>query len=242
MVFPMGEHGDSQLRILEPIGPHVLIASVQYSLAPQYQCPAAPTDVFRAMTWLHKHAATVGGDANAMSVLGVSAGANLAAVAALHAASRGLHLQFAGIFYPMIFNSLESESYRLFDGGGLNSTSMGFFWRSYCEPHACDGDWRCTPLSATDLPALAQVHAPSLVVSCDSDVLRDDAVQYYDALRVAGAAVGHLALPGGHGCIHHSAHRLFTAMEKHWTWLHSLNAAAEKVGMPLRPRKRIRRG
>jgi len=79
---------------------------------------------------------------------------------------------------------------------------MEFYWRAYCpSTQACD-DWRCTPLAGNVYRRHARTHPRTLVVSCSEDVLRDDGVQYHEALRGAGVDVQHVQLPGDHGCTH----------------------------------------
>ena len=43
MVLPSGSYGDPQLQILAPLGPELLIASVEYRLAPRHACPQLPS-------------------------------------------------------------------------------------------------------------------------------------------------------------------------------------------------------
>ena len=212
MVLPSGSYGDPQLQILAPLGPELLIASVEYRLAPRHACPAAALDVIDALSWRHSHASSLGADPSRLGVLGESAGGNLAAVAALHAAQHGkLPVKYAVVFYPMVFNAFDTSSYRLFDkrdrkSGGLNKCGMEFFWRAYCPTaQACD-DWRCTPLTAGLHRSYARSHPRTLVVSCSADVLRDDGVRYYAALSDAGVNVQHLQVPGDHGCTHKASH------------------------------------
>jgi len=48
----------------------------------------------------------------------------------------------------------------------------------------------------------ARGHPPTLVISCSSDVLRDDGVRYWRALVAAGVAADHQQVEGSHGCTH----------------------------------------
>mmetsp|Transcript_9057 Transcript_9057/g.29031 ORF Transcript_9057/g.29031 Transcript_9057/m.29031 type:complete len:248 (+) Transcript_9057:33-776(+) len=133
MVLPSGRLGDPQIGILRRLGPQLLIAAVEYALAPRYPCPAAAEDVIDSLDWVLSHAAALGGDPGRVAVMGESAGGNLAAVAALHAARRRLPVRFAGVFYPMVENAVASPSYSLFSQGpGLRKCAMEFFWRAYC--------------------------------------------------------------------------------------------------------------
>ena len=203
MVIPSGQLGDPQIEILRPLGPQLLIAAVEYALAPRHACPAAADDVTDALDWLFSRAEALGGDPARVAVMGESAGGNLAAVAALHAARHRLPLRFAGVFYPMIENAVSSPSYGLFgQRQQLNKCAMEFFWRSYCPTTEACNHWRCTPLSGNALVAAAPAHAPTLVVTCNTDVLRDDGVRYWRALVAAGVSADHQEVDGSHGCTH----------------------------------------
>jgi acetyl esterase len=65
-----------------------VVAAVGYRLAPRYKFPTAPEDCYRALEWLFGNAAALGVDRRRVSVGGVSAGGNLAAVVALMARDR----------------------------------------------------------------------------------------------------------------------------------------------------------
>src|SRR5262249_32933772 len=60
----------------------VIVASVEYRLAPEYPYPAAVEDTLTAVRWAAEHAGDWGGDPARLALGGDSAGANLAAVAA----------------------------------------------------------------------------------------------------------------------------------------------------------------
>jgi len=209
MVFPSGQYGDPKLAILQPLGPELLIASVEYRLAPRHACPAAALDVIDALDWLHRNASALGADPSRLAIMGESAGGNLAAVAALHAAQQAVPpARFAAVFYPMIFNAVNTTSYTLFDKignppkPGLSKCHMEFYWRAYCPATQICNDWRCLPLTGGLHRTYARSHPQTLVVSCSTDVLRDDGVQFHAALRKAGVEVEHLQVKGDHGCTH----------------------------------------
>jgi len=55
-------------------------ASINYRLAPTHKHPAQAEDTAAALAWLHEHARDFGGNPNNLFVIGISAGAHLAAV------------------------------------------------------------------------------------------------------------------------------------------------------------------
>ncbi len=77
-------------RFIEPktswlLGGGYIVASVNYRLAPAVKHPGQVGDVRTAIAWMQKHAAKYGGDPRRIYLLGHSAGAHLAALAAVDA-------------------------------------------------------------------------------------------------------------------------------------------------------------
>jgi arylformamidase len=63
-----------------------IVASINYRLSPAVQHPAHVEDACQAIAWVQEHAADFGGDAKRIYLLGHSAGAHLAALAAVDVA------------------------------------------------------------------------------------------------------------------------------------------------------------
>ncbi len=181
---------------------NVTVASVDYRQAPEHPAPGPFQDCWAATRWLVEHAGRLGADPARISVLGESAGGNLAALVAL--ASRDLSRVDPGwpplrsqlLLYPITDLSLASPSIsELPDAPMLQRRSMDWFGRRYLPqglPDSIAGDDpRVSPLYApdkTDLP-------PALVVAAGQDPLRDDALRYADALEEAGVAVRRVVYP-----------------------------------------------
>jgi acetyl esterase/lipase len=72
-------------------GAGYILASINYRLAPDWMHPAQVRDTAAALCFLHDHAAAFGGDPDALFVMGHSAGAHLAALAAIDARWLGEH-------------------------------------------------------------------------------------------------------------------------------------------------------
>lgn len=75
-------------RFVEPktswlLGAGYIVASVNYRLAPAVKHPGQVEDVCRAIAWMQRHAGKYGGDPRRIHLLGHSAGAHLAALAAV---------------------------------------------------------------------------------------------------------------------------------------------------------------
>lgn len=180
----------------------VTVASVDYRLAPEHPAPGPFTDCWQATQWLVAHADRLGVDRRRVSVLGESAGGNLAALVALASRDRGR--QEAGwpglahqlLLYPITDLTLASPSIaELPDAPMLPRTSLEWFGRRYVPQGlptslAPDDPW-VSPLHASDKSGLP----PTLVVAAGQDPLRDDALRYADALAAAGVPVRRVVYP-----------------------------------------------
>ena len=71
-------------------GEGYVIADVSYAMAPKARLPEMLADVYRAIAWMKSHAAELGVDPNHIVLMGGSAGAHLALLAAYAAEAPGL--------------------------------------------------------------------------------------------------------------------------------------------------------
>lgn len=149
------------------------VLAVDYRLAPEHPFPAAADDADAAVNWAFHQTGSI-------AVCGDSAGANLAAVAALH--RRDLRAQ--ALIYPMLDPSRSLVSHREFASGyGPGSDDMGRGWDLYLAGVA--PDWRANPLLAEDLSGAP----PALVITAEYDSLRDEGEEYARRLMDAGVPV-----------------------------------------------------
>ena len=166
---------------------HVL--SVDYRLAPEHEAPAAVEDAYAAYRWAVAGAAELGADPDRIAVGGDSAGGNLAAVVSMLARDEGFRqpaLQF--LLYPVTNFSGETRSRTLFaDGYFLTKKDIDWFQAHYLGASVDASDPRVSPLLAEDLSGLP----PALVATGGFDPLRDEGVQYAEALAAAGVPVDH---------------------------------------------------
>ncbi len=137
----------------------VIIASVEYRLAPEHPYPAALDDTLAAARWATGHAGEWGGDPSCLALGGDSAGANLAAVAANRLCAQGevQALRALMLLYPITDHpdagraSYEENA----TGYGLDAGLMRWFTRQYAS-HVSPTDPNVWPLHWQTVPALPE--------------------------------------------------------------------------------------
>ena len=175
----------------------ILVASVEYRLAPEHPYPQAVEDALTALRWAAAQASKWGGDPARLAVGGDSSGANLAAVAANRfcawpesPALRAQLLLFPVTDHPSAGHLSYSENAI---GYGLEAEGMRWFWEHYA-PGVAPDDPDASPLQAISLPTLP----PTFVLTAEYDVLRDEGLAYAEKLKAAGVAVTHTHAPDMH--------------------------------------------
>jgi acetyl esterase len=162
----------------------IAVLAVDYRLAPEARFPGAFDDVAAALKWTADNGASVGIDSSRLAIGGDSAGGNLAAAVSIWARdSNGPRLRLQVLAYPVTDCVGRTDSHKLFyDGYGLNTPTMEWFFDHYLPEKAGRGDWRASPLRA---PSLANL-APALVITAGYDVLRDEGRAYAMRLQQEG--------------------------------------------------------
>ena len=161
-----------------------VVVAVDYRLAPEHRFPAAAEDCYDATVWTYENAAQLDADSTRLAVAGDSAGGNLAAVVAQMARDNdGPPLVFQLLVYPVTNGHIfDTDSYREnSDGYMLTADSMHWFWDHYAESEDRSNPY-ASPLCASDLSNLP----PALIQVAEFDPLRDEGLQYAEALRAAG--------------------------------------------------------
>jgi acetyl esterase/lipase len=176
-------------------GSDTVVVSVDYRLAPEHRAPAAVFDAFAAFCWAIEHAGDLAIDPARTAIAGDSAGGNLAAVTAILCREREVTAPVAQLLiYPAIDPSFETDSYRRYATGYLNTrAAMEWYWRQYLG-----GDELSEPAYLV-APARADSHAglpPAVIVTAGLDPLHSEGCSYANQLRSAGVPVVHRDFPG----------------------------------------------
>ena len=162
------------------------VLSVDYRLAPEHPFPVPVHDADAALEFAAAHAEPwLGRPLRRLVVMGDSAGATLATVAARPRAARAAARQpdLQVLVYPVTDAGFDTPSYRDYaEGYLLSAADMRWFWDQYCPEPSRRADPDASPLRAPDLCGLP----PALVFSAEFDPLRDEGERYAERLRQAG--------------------------------------------------------
>jgi acetyl esterase len=165
------------------------VLAVDYRLSPEHPFPAAADDARSALAWAIGVSASI-------AVMGDSAGANLAAVAAHH--QQGCPQLVAQVLvYPMMDPTCSLASHREFvTGFGPSSEDMQRGWHLYLQNEPDLRSPMVSPLYQQDLHKLP----PTMVLTAEYDPLRDEGELYAQMLRDAGVPLSLRRYPGAiHG-------------------------------------------
>ena len=173
----------------------IIVATVEYRLAPEHPFPAGIEDCYAALRWLHGSADELGVDVDRIGVGGQSAGGGLTAGTALLARDRGgppICFQFLGI--PELDHRLETASMRAFADTPMWSRPQAILsWQRYLGPAPGDDvSPYASPSTATDLAGLP----PAYITTMEFDPLRDEGIVYALRLLEAGVQVELHNFPG----------------------------------------------
>jgi acetyl esterase len=201
---------DGLCRRLAQAG-QLLVASVDYRLAPEHPFPAGLEDCLAAVRWIAANGGDWGIDTGRLAIGGDSAGANLALAALLSLRDAGEPPMRAGaLIYGAYDPDLDTPSRQAYGDGSyiLSADDMRWFWNHYLG-EADRRDPLAAPLHAdlADLP-------PLLVTAAEFDPLLDDSARLVARLEAAGTPHRYVVWPGvTHACLHMT--RMLDAAQRH---------------------------
>lgn len=155
-----------------------VVAFVEYPRSPEFPYPHALNHIYGALKFLAENADKYNIDREHIAIAGDSAGANMATVTAIRAKKEnGPKLCFQALLYPVTDYEMKTESYKEFkDGPWLSKKAMEWFWDSYVPDKETRKDPKVSPLR-TELDDLKGL-PPTLVITDENDVLRDEGEEY----------------------------------------------------------------
>lgn len=184
---------DAQLSALARLTDSVIV-SVNYQKAPEHKFPIPHDDCFAGLSWVFNNAELLGIDKRKIGVGGDSAGGNLAAGVVLRARDQKvLPLAYQLLIYPCLGIDFDTPSYNSnATGYGLSKRTMSWLWSLYLNGERDNSNPYAVPLNAQDLSALP----PTMIITAEFDVLRDDGSRYAKKLEQAGVRVIYRDYPG----------------------------------------------
>jgi acetyl esterase/lipase len=171
------------------IAARAAVVLVDYDRAPEARHPTQVRQGIDVLRWVADDGSSADLDARRVAVAGDSSGANLATVWAMLSATEGvLPLAAQVLFFPTLDARFDTGSYEEFASGPyLDRPAMRWFWDPYLPDRARRGDATASPLRA-ELPLLTGL-PPTLVITAEADVLRDEGEAYARRLVDAGVEV-----------------------------------------------------
>jgi acetyl esterase len=159
---------------------------VEYAPAPEQKHPVQLEQDYAVLEYVASNPGEFGIDPERLATAGDSVGGQMVAVVAMMAAEQnGPEIDAQVMFYPVTTANLDSRSYELFaEGPWLTKASMEWFWNAYLPEGADRSDPMVSPLNA-DEEQLANF-PPTLVITDENDVLRDEGEAFAAKLVEAG--------------------------------------------------------
>jgi acetyl esterase/lipase len=177
----------------------IVVASVEYRLAPEHPYPAPLEDCYAGLTWFAAAAPEFGADASNLAIGGASAGGCLAAGLALLARDRGeVPITFQFLVYPMLDDRNTTPDPELVPFAAWTYDSNRIGWTALLGA-ATGGDDVPSYAAPAREQDLARV-APAYVEVGELDIFRDEDIDYARRLGAAGVSVELHVHPGApHG-------------------------------------------
>jgi acetyl esterase len=162
---------------------------VNYTPSPEARYPVAINQIYGATKWVAEHGDEIDVDGKRLAIVGNSVGGNMATATALMAKAKGgPALRAEVLFWPVTNASFEDASYNEFESGHfLTRPMMKWFWDAYTTSPTQRQEIYASPLLAT--PEQLRGLPPTLIVTAEKDVLRDEGEAYGRKLDAAGVPV-----------------------------------------------------
>lgn len=162
---------------------------VEYAPSPEQKHPYAIEQDYGVLEYVAQNPEEFGIDGERLAIAGDSVGGHMVATVAMMARQNGgPEIDAQVMFYPVTTAELDSDSYSEFaDGPWLTKAMMEWFWDAYLPEGADTSDPMISPLMA-EQDVLADF-APTLVITDENDVLRDEGEAFAEKLAQAGVEV-----------------------------------------------------
>ena len=171
------------------VGTGAAVVFPEYLRAPDAKYPSQNEQSYAVAQWIVQHGAEHGLDGERVVISGDSVGGNMAIALTLMGHERGdVSFKGAALFYPVTNADFDTESYKTFaEGYFLARDGMKWFWDQYTTDESQRAEITASPLRATE-EQLA-FFPPTLIITAEADVLRDEGEAFAAKLRRAGVEV-----------------------------------------------------
>ncbi len=171
------------------VGVEAAVVFPIYPPSPEARYPQAIKEMFAALQYIVKEAESLNFNTSKLVVAGDSVGGNMATVMALMAKENGSpKIAFQLLFYPVTDANFDTQSYNDFaNGPWLTKKAMQWFWDAYAPNEDQRKEVTASPLQA-DVHHLEGL-PPTLIITAENDVLRDEGEAYARKLIQAGVDV-----------------------------------------------------
>ncbi len=162
------------------------IAFVNYPKSPEFKYPIALNHIYETVKYFGENGSDYGINPKKIAIVGDSAGGNLATATAIKINYEGgPEICFQALIYPVCDADMNTKSYSEFkDGPWLSKKAMEYFFNAYLDNKNQKKEISVSPLKAEidDLTGLP----PTLIITAENDVLRDEGEEYAQKLIEAG--------------------------------------------------------
>ncbi len=162
---------------------------VNYTRTPDAQYPQAINEIYAALQWVAENGDEINVDGKNLAVVGNSVGGNMTAVTALMAKEKdGPEIKLQILMWPIVDADFETDSYNQFgEARFLTKPLMKWMYDMYIPDLEKRKEIYASPLQASvdQLKGLP----PALVITGESDILRDEGEAYGRKLDEAGVKV-----------------------------------------------------
>lgn len=189
---------DTHDRLIREIanGAQAAVVFVNFTPSPEAQYPVAIEEGYAATKFIAENGRQFNLDSSRLAIGGDSAGGQIAAAITLLAKERGgPHIGYQVLFYPVTDANFDTGSYiQLATNHFLTLGAMKWFWDNYLPDVEARKQITASPLQASveELKGLP----PTLLITGEFDVLRDEGEAYAAKLNEAGVRVTALRFLG----------------------------------------------
>jgi len=162
---------------------------VEYTSLPAAKFPTQLDESYAVLKWIAEHAQEFGADGSRIAVVGNSVGGDLTAAVTLKSKfENGPKIRYQVLLIPATDASVDTASYQEFaENRFLPLAFMQYGWDRYAPDQQTRDNIYVSPLRATK--EQLQGLPPALVITAESDPLRDEGEAYAHKLLDAGVKV-----------------------------------------------------